>query len=83
MESRVSQYTGISEIIRQGKLQSEVKRAHSLFRLIERKLARGDALLKTVGLTRWKSLMHGLEMHAVKLQLRRLNSEVDNLKFQE
>ena len=83
MESRVSHYTGISEIIRQGKIQSEIKRVHCLSRLLERKLARTDSLRKNFGLTRWKALIRDLEMHAVKIHLRRLTAEVDSLKFQE
>lgn len=81
MESRVSNYTGISEIIRQGKLQAEIKRLHLLSKLVERKFARNDAQMKNYGLNRWKGLLQGLEMHAVKIQLKRLTGEVENLKF--
>ena len=57
MESRVSNYTGISEIIRQGKIQAEVKRIHLIGKLVERKLAKNDALMKNYGINRWKGLI--------------------------
>lgn len=57
MESRVSNYTGISEIIRQGKIQTEVKRIHLIGKLVERKLAKNDALMKNYGINRWKGLV--------------------------
>jgi hypothetical protein len=57
MESRVSNYTGISEIIRQGKIQTEVKRIHLIGKLVERKLAKNDALMKNYGINRWKGLL--------------------------
>lgn len=57
MESRVSNYTGISEIIRQGKIQTEVKRIHLIGKLVERKLAKNDSLMKNYGINRWKGLI--------------------------
>lgn len=57
MESRVSNYTGISEIIRQGKIHTEVKRIHLIGKLVERKLAKYDALMKNYGINRWKGLI--------------------------
>lgn len=79
----MSNFTGISEVIRQGKIQAEVKRIGIIGKLVERKLARTEALMKNFGLNRWKNLIQGLEMHSVKIQLKRLTGEVENLKFQE
>lgn len=50
-------------------------------KLVERKLAKNETLMKNNGINRWKGLMQGLEMHAIKIQLKRLTGEVENLKF--
>jgi hypothetical protein len=58
-----------------------VKRIHLLGKLVERKLAKNETLMKNYGINRWKGLIQGLEMHAIKIQLKRLSGEVENLKF--
>ena len=39
--------------------------------------------MKFYGLNRWKNIIKDLEMHAVKMQLKRLSSDVETLKMQE
>jgi hypothetical protein len=80
-ESRQSNYTGISDIIRQGKLKQEQRRSGLLVRLLEKKVSRESVQRKTFGLTRWKAFIRELEMYAVKFQLKRLTNEVEKLKF--
>jgi hypothetical protein len=39
--------------------------------------------MKVSGVNRWKAFVEGCERQAIKIQLRRLTGEVENLKFQE
>ncbi len=39
--------------------------------------------MKNWGLNRWKQLMRDIEMWSIKSEIKRLNNEVEGLKFQE
>jgi len=82
LESQVS-YTGISDIILQGRALVVQKRGQALCALLSRKLTREDLRRKSGSFARWRAILKDLETAAIKWQLNRLANEVEALKVQE
>lgn len=85
MESKASQqtYTGISDIIMQGRMQLVNKKSIALSALLTKKCSREELIAKANYISKWKEFIRNLEIWFVKAQLKRLSNEVENLKFQE
>ncbi|CDW86500.1 UNKNOWN [Stylonychia lemnae] len=75
-------YTGISDIIMNQNMQN-MKRNAILTYLLLRKGSNQEQRLKNYGLNKWKNFMREVEMWYIKNEIKRLVSEVENLKFQE